>query len=244
MSGKVLRILGVTLTVACWTVWTAIRDGAQHVWNVGTIESQIDAIILQQRLQQESLASLQKQLATITTHLAIPNEKSINLDDDEDSVSWPFSSPDEVFLYLIHIGKAGGKTLYKTLNVTTTKERFTDAIECRIENNDVAACPYKGSPFNIGRRLMGHFHLYRAGYSDPHLDWLNKHTNLLLYTVRDPGKTLGNQVWYTNFWETACNKQTKNLTSALRLSQLTDWFRLLITIDTKHTTQKGGTYRH
>lgn len=106
----------------------------------------------------------------------------------DDSLQWPFSSPDQVYIYLIHVGKAGGKSLYKLLNVTNPKERFGSAIDCRINSNNTSACPDTTSQYQLGRRLMGHFHLYKAGYTSEWTEWLDNHTNLLLFTIRDPGK--------------------------------------------------------
>lgn len=154
------------------------------LWNTAKIdfEGNSSDVSVEVLLSSLGVASSTTSTTTTTTHNSLSSITRI----ENDTITWPFASSNDVFIYLMHVGKAGGKSLYEALNVTRIKTRFLPGIDCRIQQNNVSACPYKEAPFQLSKRLMGHFHLYGHGYTQQHVKWLHKHTNLLLFTVRNP----------------------------------------------------------
>jgi hypothetical protein len=88
---------------------------------------------------------------------------------------------------LIHIGKAGGSTLKKALNLAATKL----AVECMVNKThageDSTSC-YRCPPgtSELVRRIKGYFHLSGKEVSNEGRLWLLNNTNVFLFTVRDP----------------------------------------------------------
>ena len=90
-------------------------------------------------------------------------------------------------IYLIHIGKAGGSTLTRALNLAATKL----AVECMVNKThageDASSC-YRCPPgtSELVRRIKGYFHLSGTEISNEGRSWLLNNTNVFLFTVRDP----------------------------------------------------------
>lgn len=119
---------------------------------------------------------------------------------------WPFEQPQDAKLYFIHVGKAGGKSLYKEIFLFPT----IDAVPCRMQtahNNprciQNALTKAVGEKYkrktktktqkhaampHVARRLLGHVHVHSPRYTEEQREWLRNETNLLVFTVRDPGK--------------------------------------------------------
>jgi hypothetical protein len=95
--------------------------------------------------------------------------------------------PDNPRIYFIHVGKAGGATLYETLNVYPKK----GAVKCRVENflagQDDNTC-YQPRPdeSQLSRHIISHYHLVNSNIPIEHQRWLWDNTNTFLFTVRDP----------------------------------------------------------
>ena len=132
------------------------------------------------------------------------NLKTVSIEDGQRSsegsilsekLRWPFRGAQDVKIYFIHVGKCAGRSLYRHLFVHQSRQR----LGCRMFNvpkntSDEKCFEKRGRRRTYGpalsKRLYGHFHMANPRYSDEERQWLRNNTNLLLFTVRDPGKTL------------------------------------------------------
>ena len=109
--------------------------------------------------------------------------------------SWPFQEDtplSRILVWFIHVGKAGGMSLYQQLNISHSGEKYQSSIACRMEHgtyNDTV-CPTTTVHHRsvLAQRIMGHLHMYAYGYFPPQQKWLIQNSNLLVFTTRDPGK--------------------------------------------------------
>ena len=85
---------------------------------------------------------------------------------------WPFTRhPQDAKLYFIHVGKAGGKSLYKEMYLFPV----IDALPCRMEtthNNPKCLKTSLHSMSRIARGLLGHVHVHSPRYSEEQKEWL------------------------------------------------------------------------
>ena len=104
--------------------------------------------------------------------------------------AWPFQDPGQAKIYLVHVGKAGGKSLYSKLST----EKIRKAVSCRMASRSNGLAPRNGICLGPDRRSMpvlaqqtlGLFHMKAGLYKPKELAWLQRETNMLLFTVRDP----------------------------------------------------------
>lgn len=179
-----IKFVSFAFAVTILTLWNSVKIGFEGVIVNGSGINNNNDVSMETLIASILTPRIIATTMTIHDNVILPMKN----DTDSDTLSWPFASPDDVFVYLLHVGKAGGKSLYEALNVTSIKTRFLAGIDCRIQHQNISACPpHTLVPLQLSKRLMGHFHLYGHGYSTEHKEWLNNHTNLLLFTVRDPG---------------------------------------------------------
>jgi hypothetical protein len=108
------------------------------------------------------------------------------------------SLPSEPLIYFVHVGKAGGATIYRELNMATKFSalqanlvRKKKALRCRIEksklNQDDKEC-YQRLPgeTKLGALLMGRAHVTGEKYTIEERDWMWKNADLFIFSVRDP----------------------------------------------------------
>ena len=102
----------------------------------------------------------------------------------------PKPMPTEPRIYFVHIGKAGGVSLYDTLRIRTGRKRLAPA--CRKEGlvlpwGNENSC-YRSFPTEqvLARHIVGHTHLHSKMYSTIEKEWMLDNSNMFLYTVRDP----------------------------------------------------------
>ena len=97
--------------------------------------------------------------------------------------SWPFQSLEDVKIYFIHVGKCGGKTLYRKLGILD-KPR---SLPCIIQGGEPSKC-FRSRPSSplLRQQIMGHFHVGSPRYRLNQKEWLKSQSTLLLFTVRDP----------------------------------------------------------
>jgi hypothetical protein len=106
--------------------------------------------------------------------------------------------PPEPLVYFVHVGKAGGATIYRELNMAKTfKElgpnlvRKKKALNCRIKkrklNQDDKEC-YQRLPgeTKLGALLMGRIHVTGEKYTKKQRHWMWKNADLFIFCVRDP----------------------------------------------------------
>ena len=97
--------------------------------------------------------------------------------------------PTEPRIFFVHIGKAGGVSLYDTLRIRTGRVRF--APSCRRDGlmlpwgNDNSC--YRSFPKEqvLARHIVGHTHLHSKMYSTIEKEWMLYNSNMFLYTIRD-----------------------------------------------------------
>jgi len=103
--------------------------------------------------------------------------------------AWPFQNPDRVHMYFVHVGKAGGKSLYQHLHINTTPNRARCRMKAKRVNNincyGKRTRRYRQMSM-IAKRILGHIHVHNPMYKERVREWLRHRTNLLLVTVRDP----------------------------------------------------------
>ena len=96
--------------------------------------------------------------------------------------------PENPRMYFIHVGKAGGLSLYKTMDLPSKLA----ALPCRInrtrDGEDDESCyepkTIQSSEFN--KHVIGHFHMLGGYTTEEQKQWLLNNTNIFLYVVRDP----------------------------------------------------------
>lgn len=79
---------------------------------------------------------------------------------DIQEIQWPFQTAKEARLYFVHVGKCGGKSLYKSLHILS----IFNTLECRMKKNDDEnddRCATTKFDSVISRRIFGHLHLFR-----------------------------------------------------------------------------------
>jgi hypothetical protein len=123
-----------------------------------------------------------------------------------------FDIPTDPKLYLIHIGKAGGSTIKTALDLTT----LPSSVECMVkqQNNEyhyhnntksiiddnetyyTDCYNYRPNSSQLQRRILGYYHLQGVLYSPNATKWLFEHTNMFLFTVRDPIERLISTFYY------------------------------------------------
>ena len=141
-------------------------------------------------------------------------------DNDEPLPPWPFESPAHVRVLFVHVGKAGGMSLNARLKVLDQTRKFlgcrqnyqTDeqflSDKCRIT-------PGMGGVSKLTLRLFGHMH--RSFPDDKKAEkWLVEHTNLLLFTIRDPIARLTSAFNYARYMIFEYNPKKKRDPTAIR----------------------------
>jgi len=75
--------------------------------------------------------------------------------------AWPFRDPKDVHIYFVHVGKAGGKSLYKNLDIPWAPHRA----RCRMKSEHINNRFCYGKNINrfhsmpiIAKRILGHIH--------------------------------------------------------------------------------------
>uniref|UniRef100_A0A7S3LDG8 Sulfotransferase domain-containing protein n=1 Tax=Amphora coffeiformis TaxID=265554 RepID=A0A7S3LDG8_9STRA len=110
--------------------------------------------------------------------------------DNEPLPPWPFESPAHVRVLFVHVGKAGGMSLNARLKVLDQTRKF---LKCRQKyetdeqflKDKCRITPGMGGVSKLTLRLFGHMH--RSFPEDKKAEkWLVEHSNLLLFTIRDP----------------------------------------------------------
>lgn len=115
--------------------------------------------------------------------------------------SWPFSynatnNQSQAKLYFVHVGKAGGSTLYQNVRLNAARPWLA----CRMNHtrtsintantntytNDGCYHPPPSHHSQLYQHTYGHYHLWNPLYSDEERQWLLNNTNVLLFTVRHP----------------------------------------------------------
>ena len=100
---------------------------------------------------------------------------------------WPFNSSKDVKGYLIHVGKAGGSSLQYRLNVLDA----IPILPCRMNSTSQEqeeSCIKRKDKSILKQRMFASFHTFSSRYKPVQKQWLRSNTNLLIFTVRDPGK--------------------------------------------------------
>lgn len=100
---------------------------------------------------------------------------------------WPFNSSKDVKGYLIHVGKAGGSSLQYRLNVLDA----IPILPCRMNSTSQEqeeSCIKRKDNSILKQRLFASFHTFSSRYKPAQKQWLRNNSNLLIFTVRDPGK--------------------------------------------------------
>ena len=118
-------------------------------------------------------------------------------DDDNDSpldyptnIVWPFdrSSSTAVRILFVHVGKAGGMSLYRKIQVVDAYR----ILKCRMRNETrIAQDPclpanIKKSAPMLRQRVLGQLHKATAVLGEAEETWIHQNANLLLFMVRDP----------------------------------------------------------
>lgn len=99
------------------------------------------------------------------------------------SQSWSFESSEEARIYFIHPGKSGGKSLYRHLGIHG-KTRY---LSCLMKGLPAMRClPTKQKGTMLRQLVQGHLHVASPRYKPEQREWLRNHSNLLLFTVREP----------------------------------------------------------
>ena len=99
--------------------------------------------------------------------------------------------PKDPQFYFIHIGKAGGVTLYHSLQLIDT----VDAVKCVLNNthngnhderrNSCYIYSQRDSS-QLSRHILGYYHMAGINLNDEARRWLMDNTNIFLFTVRNP----------------------------------------------------------
>ena len=101
---------------------------------------------------------------------------------------WPFPSAQDVKAYLIHVGKAGGTSVQYRLFIFDA----IPLLPCRMNHthdlDQQEECLAEKSQSILKTRFFASFHTFASRYTAEQKQWLRNHTNLLVYTVRDPSK--------------------------------------------------------
>lgn len=110
--------------------------------------------------------------------------------DNDALAAWPFQSPAHVRVLFVHVGKAGGMSLNTKLKVMDQTRKFLGCrrkyqTEAQFLEDKCRQTPGAGGVSKLTLRLFGHIH--RSFPEDKTMEkWLVDHSNLLLFTVRDP----------------------------------------------------------
>jgi hypothetical protein len=103
-----------------------------------------------------------------------------------EGIDWPFQTTNEARIYFIHVGKAGGQSLYKRIFVRLAKAYLPCRMAASEEALDTCYNPQRGADSTLRSRLYGHVHIFNPTFTEPEKEWLRRRTNLLLFTVRNP----------------------------------------------------------
>lgn len=114
---------------------------------------------------------------------------------------WPFGFR-FARIYVIHVGKTGGATLNEALKFKIQQKKF---LECRMHRNVVMdPCrnagkrPGAANVSHLTQRAYAHMHM-REPVEVKRNAWLANHTNVLLFTIRDPLQRFASALNYHRF---------------------------------------------
>lgn len=101
------------------------------------------------------------------------------------SLKWPFKPEEPVRIFLIHVGKAGGMSLYQKLGIRNEKQ-LQRKLTCHRQRK--IKCEDSTGPSKFGQSLLARFHMMARSLSTEQQDYLLHRggSNLLVFTVRRP----------------------------------------------------------
>lgn len=98
-------------------------------------------------------------------------------------VNLTFDNPP--WIWLIHVGKAGGSSLYPRLFPTGTSRRGTCYMNL-LRNQTYGDCVKRSLPLKIHHHMFNKYHVGSPVIPVEEVRWLKQNTNMLLFTVRLP----------------------------------------------------------
>lgn len=123
---------------------------------------------------------------------------------------WPFKSRESVRILLVHLGKAGGMSLYKKLRIRNEKQ-LQRKLACQLQRRKVAKCK---DPFarhsKFGQALLARYHMMARSLGRKQLKYLlyeKGGANLLVFTVRNPFDRLVSAFHYHRAHDSHKDKQ-------------------------------------
>lgn len=110
------------------------------------------------------------------------------------------SLPPDPSIFFVHVGKAGGATIYRELNMAKTIEqlkhnliRKKEALVCRMSEKEKSynSCyqPLPGET-KVGSLTMGRVHMTGEIYTPEEKTWMHNQADLFVFSVRDPIKRI------------------------------------------------------
>lgn len=110
------------------------------------------------------------------------------------------SLPPDPLIFFVHVGKAGGATIYRELNKAKVYKELGDnlkkkkaALRCRMENSLAGNDDDDGSCYQpeedetkLGSLVIGRSHVTGEKYSKKERKWMLSHADLFIFSVRDP----------------------------------------------------------
>ena len=133
---------------------------------------------------------------------------------------WPFESPQHVRVLFVHVGKAGGMSLNARLKVLEQTRKFLGCRqkyenETQFLKDKCRQTPGTRGLSKLTLRLFGHFH--RSFPEDEKAEkWLLEHSNLLLFTIRDPISRLTSAFNYARYMIFEYNPKKKRAPEAIK----------------------------
>ena len=160
----------------------------------------------------------------------------------DNRTTWPFERANDVHAYFVHVGKAGGKSLYNKLSVEEIPRRARcRRFSKRINNPKCYGNNRKRNKMSaVARQILGHIHVHSPRYTRRDKEWLRNNTNLLLVTVRDPIDRIKSAFNYhhNNFFQRKKNIRSEG-TSRLGLTIFVDCFKKVEDLARAVTTTSG-----
>ncbi|KAL7546474.1 hypothetical protein ACHAWF_009806, partial [Thalassiosira exigua] len=154
---------------------------------------------------------------------AIQNETNIKVKQNATTFNHlpDYPMPGNPRMYFIHVGKAGGVTIGKSISLDKKRTLLPCRMNKTRHGEDDSSCYTEPGASQFSLHVISHFHLTSPLFTKNQKTWLLDNTNTFLYPIRDPiDRLISAFYFHKNQYATAVKKKKKKNTKAFLVGGL------------------------